>query len=48
MAEAGVVMFPFIPHGIYIFKMIRPGIVFPCAISAAEGIAESFVTAGKL
>jgi len=31
--------------GINIFKMICPGIVFPCAISATKGIAESLVTA---
>jgi len=37
----GVAVIPFIPHGVYVLKVVCPGIVFPRAVGTAQGAAES-------
>ena len=37
-------MIPFVPHDVYVLKVVRPRFVLPRAIGATEGSAESFIT----
>jgi len=40
-----ITVIPFVPHGVNIFQVVCPWIIFPCTIGMANGTAKNFVAA---